>query len=1116
MTLTMSDSPSATDPASSAGRVIGAAELHAALGLPPPTAEQSEVIQAPLEPGLVVAGAGSGKTETMAGRVLYLVANQLVRPEQILGLTFTRKAAAGLAARIRRRLRMLARTGLVPGSVEWGGEPEVWTYHAFGGRVIAEYGPLHGVEPAARVLTPTASWQLARRVVGRWDADLATDLNPDQVTEHLLAMAGGLADHLTDTAALADAIGEVLAAIEAAPPTSRQRGPLRSDLVQHRKRLSDRLSILPLVDAFARAKRDSGAIDFADQMQLAAALAGALPQVAAVMRDRYRVVLLDEYQDTGHAQRMILRALFGAPDGRRGGGHPVMAVGDPVQSIYSWRGASAANLPRFVTDFPQADGSNARALSLSTSFRNPARVLQVANRVSAPLREAPVRVKALQPRPGALDGQVLVGLFDTVDEEDAWVAEQIARRWQEADRSGESTPSTAVLLRRRKDMDAMAAALRAQGLPVEVVGIGGLLAEPEVADVLAMLRMLVDSTAGDAAIRILTGARWRVGTADLEALARRASALVGDRPRPQTPEAADRARVAVRQALAQADFGEDIDGASLIDAIADPGPEDVYSAEGYRRINRLATELHRLRARLGQPLPDLVADIERTTGLDVEVAVHSPTGRVHLDAFADVVADVAAAGAGPLELVEYLQTARDREDGLTPGEAEPTAVAGRVQVLTVHAAKGLEWQIVAVPHLCETVFPSGQGRTWLTDSTQLPPSIRGDGAELSELRLPLGGDQSQVSAALDEHVAELKAAGKIEERRLLYVALTRAEEVLLASGHQWGRTAQKPYRPSEFLAELKAVADEAAVVGCVRWADPPDPAQTNPLLLQARTALWPVDPLGDRRAAMQAAAERVYTADITDLPTAGPAGDPDSEDDPYGWDRDVRALLAERANSRAATVEVNLPTGLSVTALVDLAQDPAELAKRLRRPVPHAPTPQARRGTAFHGWLERYFGGEPLLDISELPGASDREAAEDVEFDRLREAFLGSKWAHRVPRTVELSFATTIAGIAVRGRIDAVFADADGGFTVVDWKTGRPPPPARRDAAAVQLAVYRLAAADLLGVPVEQVRAAFVYVLTDQTVAPVDLWDTAQLTELLRSLTDHDGEGGSAMARSEP
>ena len=323
--------------------VITAAELAAALGLPEPTAEQAEIIQAPLTPGLVVAGAGSGKTETMAARVVYLVATEQVRPEQVLGLTFTRKAAAALSQRIRRRLRMLGSTDqLPPRATVGGGDPEVATYHSFGGRLIADFGPLAGVEPASRVLTATGAWQLARAVVGRWDGDLNTDLGPDQVTERLLAISGALADHLTDAGALATVLDELLERLRSAPPAPRQRGPLHSGLADHVKRLQDRQWILPLVQAFIDAKRERGVIDFADQMQIAASLVLGHPRIGLALREKYRVVLLDEYQDTGHAQRVILRSLFGGAGCSAAAGHPVTAVGDPVQSIYSWRGASAS------------------------------------------------------------------------------------------------------------------------------------------------------------------------------------------------------------------------------------------------------------------------------------------------------------------------------------------------------------------------------------------------------------------------------------------------------------------------------------------------------------------------------------------------------------------------------------------------------------------------------------------------------------------------------------------------------------------------------------------------------------------------------------------------------
>ena len=150
---------------------------------------------------------------------------------------------------------------------------------------------------------------------------------------------------------------------------------------------------------------------------------------------------------------------------------------------------------------------------------------------------------------------------------------------------------------------------------------------------------------------------------------------------------------------------------------------------------------------------------------------------------------------------------------------------------------------------------------------------------------------------------------------------------------------------------------------------------------------------------------------------------------------------------------------------------------------------QLRRGTDFHQWLERFFRGEALLDVRDLPGAGDGMAGDDAEFDQLRAQFLASPWANRVPIEIEVPFATRIAGVGVRGRIDAVFADSDGGLTVVDWKTGRPPAQARRAALGVQLACYRLAIAELSRVPLSEVRAAFHYIPTGTTVAPVDLLD---------------------------
>src|SRR5205807_8323387 len=186
--------------------LVGPGVIAAELGLAAPTAEQSDVIAAPPEPALVVAGAGAGKTETMAARVVWLVANGLVLPERVLGLTFTRKAARQLSDRIRARLRRLAGSTLLDRLDPTGerrlavlaGEPTVLTYHAYAGRIVSEHGLRLPVEPGARLLTATASWQVAHRVVSTWTEDLETDRLPPTVTGYLLSLAGELAEHLIE------------------------------------------------------------------------------------------------------------------------------------------------------------------------------------------------------------------------------------------------------------------------------------------------------------------------------------------------------------------------------------------------------------------------------------------------------------------------------------------------------------------------------------------------------------------------------------------------------------------------------------------------------------------------------------------------------------------------------------------------------------------------------------------------------------------------------------------------------------------------------------------------------------------------------------------------------
>ncbi|GAA4875283.1 ATP-dependent DNA helicase [Saccharopolyspora cebuensis] len=1063
-----------------------------ALGLHPPTPEQAAVIAAPPEPALVVAGAGAGKTETMAARVVWLVANQVVTPERVLGLTFTRKAARQLADRVRARLRRLAGSGLLD-EVDPGGqlraevavaEPTVLTYHAYAGRLVAEHGLRIPVEPGARLLSATASWQLAHRVVATWTEDLDTDKVPATVTGHLLALAGELAEHLVEPAALREHAARLCREIEDAPPAKRQSAKIPKELTDVIAAQRLRTALLPLVEEYARNKRREGAMDFADQMSLAALLAREHPEVVAGERERYGAVLLDEYQDTGHAQRVLLRSLFG-----EAAALPVTSVGDPAQAIYGWRGASAANLPRFTTDFPRQDGP-ARRYGLLTSFRNPPEVLHLANAVSAPLRDLGLEVEELRARDGAAAGDIRLALTEDVRQERDWVADQVAAQWHaELDGTG-SPPTAAVLVRRRSDMADVAAALRDRGLPVEVVGIGGLLDEAEVRDLVSALRVLVDPLAGTAAMRLLTGARWRLGAADLAALWERARELGGQ----GAPAGGD-------SPVAEALPGEAAEQAGLVDALDDPGEPERYSAAGAQRIRRLGKELAALRRRLDQPLPELVADVERSLLLDIEsLARPTSTGRIHLDAFADVVTEFATASPSATlpALLDYLKAAEQAEDGLEPGEVE--VAEDRVQVLTAHAAKGLEWAVVAVPHLVREVFPGRKkSSSWLRSVTQLPAGLRGDARDLPALDLDrlAGMDRKELTAELDAHEEGFEQRRLAEERRLLYVAVTRSERTLLLSGHWWSESGTKPKGPSEFLLELAETLRGSGAGAIDRWAEQPEEDAANPLAEAVRSASWPADPLAGRRPAVTEGAELVRAA------LAAPpddAAEPDEES--AAWARDVDVLLAERDAAARRREQVRLPDHLSVSQLVELAGDPDALARRLRRPLPFPPNPMARRGTAFHAWLEHRFTSHALLDVDELPGAADESAPPQEDLDALRRAFLAGSWAERAPHRVEVPFETQVRGVVVRGRMDAVFADADGGWTVVDWKTGAVPPDERLPALSVQLAAYRLAWAELSGTPVERVRAAFHYVRHDRTLRPTDLLDADGLRDLISAVPE--------------
>ena len=1126
---------------------ICAADISAALGLPPPTAEQVAIIEAPAEAQLVVAGAGSGKTETMAARVVWLVANGQVDPDQVLGLTFTRKAAAELSERIARRLRGLRAAGLwTPrlddgtGAEVLGGTPTVSTYHAYAGRLVREHALRAGVEPESRLLSQAAAWQYAAEVVARYDGPMgAVGWAESTVITAVVEIAGELAEHLLTPEDMARYVDQVLAELAAVPPGQGRRSahPLRKVV----EALAARRALLPMVCRYLELKRSRDALDFADQMALAARLARDVTRVGLGERTRFRAVLLDEFQDTSEAQLVLLRSLFGAGTGQAGSPQDVVsvtAVGDPHQSIYGWRGASATTIARFPEEFGSGGGAVAaggqgagsaagrtggeRTLGgpaavsrsgrapvrpLRTSWRNDLAILEVANLVSAPLRRsATVPVLDLVARPDASAGAVSVARAATVEDEASAIASWVRARW--ASPSGRRTgASAAVICRKRSQFPVVVEALRERGLPVEVVGLGGLLLTPEVADLVALLWTVADPARGDQLMRLLTGPPVALGAADLDGL-HAWSRVLGRRAAARASSGGEGTGAGRRVVDLAPDSVVDISLAEAVEDLPPPGwvgpGEERLSTAARDRLSRLAGAVAAVRSVVGIGLADLVIAAERALGLDVEVAARPEHGaasaRAHLDAFADTAADFAASADRPTlsGFLAWLAAAVDQERGLDSPRLETSADA--VQVLTAHASKGLEWDVVAIPGLVEGVFPAREhgvtstwdgaawvvpaptDRGWTLGAGGVPYPLRGDADGLPRLRTA-ALDYADLAAAYEQFMADAGAHELAEEQRLMYVAVTRARHELLLTAAVWG----DPKTPRVSVPLLDELRRRGAAT--LEWVELPRPvdgaAPTNPRLAEQAVVTWPGTT--PTRPGVEAAAAAVLHAADSHAPPDGPS-----------WQR-AEVLLAEQVARQApAPARVLLGPHLSTAALVRLARDPLRFARALRRPMPAPTAERTRRGTAFHAWVERHYGRAALVEWDDLPGAADSGDPDDVDLAALQERFLASPWAEQTPLALELSVETVVAGVAVRGRIDAVFP-RPGGVILVDWKTGDPPRGVAAEVAALQLGAYSLAYRRLTGLSDGEVSAAFYYARTGMT-HPVDLPDEAQIAAVLEGL----------------
>ena len=1094
------------------------AQLFTALGEKHmPTDQQEKVITAPLKPTLVVAGAGSGKTATMSARVTYLVASGQVDPSQVLGLTFTRKATHELRERIENRLGQLYRyPGWTPSSTrsntdesasadapstaagpstaaEAGGsnsqvqeltavagEATVATYNSFAGALVREWGLEVGLETDTAVLTPASSWQIMYELMENWGQEFEEPFSSlDSATELALQVANSLNENLLSV----DEARELMADLGQNLKDLRSvRGAAKAIDAKSLPAMTKRIQVLDLVERYIDYKRENSLVDFGDQVALACRIVTderVGPRVIAQYRDRFKAVLLDEFQDTSVAQTILLSSLFA--------GCGVVAVGDPNQAIYGWRGASSAALGQFHRHFSNGAGP---VLQLSTAWRNDPQILQAANRISDPLRASgQVKVEKLVKRPGVGDerGKVWAARVQDGLAEAELIAKFLAQRWS-------PSKSMAVLCRTRSQFTPIVAAMIERGIPVEVVGLGGLLDVPEVADVRALMSVALDPTSADRLMRLidLVG----IDAADLDVVWSFARELVN-------------ARASAGQSSAEPLLAE-----ALSEIVVNFGAFEAFckkyacalSPAGLYQAKRLGRILQEANGAANLELVDFISWAERALGLDVEAAARVDVNEVGARALAALRAQATSfkaqnPEAGAQVFLGWLNAAQDQERGLELPEVEPAP--GAVQVLTVHASKGLEWDIVVVPGLVEANFPSYRSRpkedytvlanSWITQVSEFPHTLRRDYDSLPPcpfIGLSPQAGKDAILAAGEEYRSELGKWEVAEERRLAYVAYTRARSQLLLTTSHYAALSKTPKMTSRFLKEL-----ERSQMVQFLADDERDDDLSNRALDQSSVSVWPhqldaltgleepgvADAPGQAVLGKQAGLSlRLRAAAL--VSAAGGcqgAGSEEALQIPEGlapqlddWWRQARLLLQERQIRQENGQEIVLPSHLAATAMAKVGKE--DFIMSLRRPLPPPPSKAARLGTAFHEEMSQRLNSEGTL-LSLAEAGSDRLSPADRKqvndwLDNVAELEILQGYS---PYATEIDQEIRLAGFNVRCRIDAVFKAVEKGraqWLIVDWKTGG------QRVRVDQLSLYVHAWAASQNVDISQVRAAYVYV----------------------------------------
>jgi len=687
-------------------------------------------------PLLVVAGAGTGKTQVITRRIAWLIATKRARPSEILGLTFTDKAAEEMQLRVDQ---------LVPYGYA---DTAISTFHAFGDRLIREFAFELGRSPDLRVLSRPEVVVFLRERLFELELNEYRPLgDPDRFLGALAALFARCRDEDVSPARYREyadrlAVEAATAAAEVAAgrdvgDEDRQRAAALAETARRQRELGN--AYARYTDLLA----EHGAIDFGDQVSLALRLLRESPAARRTIQDRYRYILVDEFQDTNRAQSELVALL--AERHRN-----VTVVGDDDQSIYRFRGAAISNILEFRERY-----RGARTVVLRRNYRSLAPILDRAHRLirhNDPDRlEVKVGVsKRLVPeRSAAVEPPVRHLAFGTSAEEADWVAAEIRRRVD----AGAQPRDHAVLVRANADADPILRSLNTASLPWRFSGTSGLYARPEIRLLLALLRAVADPSSSVDVYALAASERYDVPGEDLAAVmtaARRRhrsafEILEEAESQPAELRLSDRGRATLRRVVAD-----------------------------LRRYRDLA---HRRPA--GEVLYAFLRDTGWLGALTAASTVSGDEALANIARFFDIVRAQSALLADDRAVFLARHLATLIEAGDDPPTADPDPDVDAVSVMTVHKAKGLEFPVVFVPGLAADRFPARGRRETLGLPVELVDEILPDG---------------------DGHLQE--------ERRLFYVAMTRARDELILS-HASEGPAGRARRVSPFVLEALELPTES-------------------------------------------------------------------------------------------------------------------------------------------------------------------------------------------------------------------------------------------------------------------------------------------------------------------